>query len=326
MNLQDTELNGVINVLKPPGMTSHNVVGFLRRSLKIKKAGHTGTLDPGVAGVLPVCIGKATKTIEYMSADVKQYRAEITFGRSTDTQDGFGRTVSQSDASGLRTEEVEAALLRLRGRVSQVPPMVSALKHKGRKLYELAREGITVEREPRSIEIFEVRIIRCSGFGTPQPSVLFDVTCSKGSYVRTICHDIGQQMGCGAYMSFLVRTGTGRFLIADSYTLEEIAELSEKGLIATVLLPVEDVLPMQPVWVCDDVVKSVGHGNRVYMSGVHSMPSELADGTFVKLVNRHAGCLAVARVILEGGEDGRTETGFSGVRGGYVFQPVKVFL
>jgi len=320
-----SEINGVINVLKPPGMTSHDVVSFLRRSLQIKKAGHTGTLDPGVAGVLPVCLGKATKTIEYMSDDIKQYRAEVTFGRSTDTQDGFGQTILETDASGLRQEVVEQALLDLRGRISQIPPMVSALKHKGRKLYELAREGITVEREPRAVEIHDIKVIRCSHFGTPNPSALFDMKCSKGTYVRTICHDIGARLGYGAFMSFLVRTGTGRFHISDALTLDEITELINNNAIDRAFLPVEEVLPLAPVWIYDDAVRSVVHGNPVYSPGIQSIRDELTEGTLVKLMNQNCGCLAVARVIV-GSEEGDT-SGFNpeSTHKRYIFQPIKVF-
>lgn len=314
-------INGIINVLKPPGMTSHDVVKHLRWQLKVKKTGHTGTLDPGVAGVLPVCLGKATKTVEYMVEDIKQYRAEVTFGRVTDTQDGFGQTLQVKDASNLVVAEVFQLLNGLVGDNQQIPPMVSAIKHKGRKLYELARQGIEVHREPRNITIHEVNIIRCSGFGLPNPIVLFDIKCSKGTYVRTICHDLGHKLGCGAYMSFLVRTGTGPFHISQALTLEEISQIYESGRIQDAILPLDRALPFETVWVNDQAVSPVLHGNRVDQSKLVSFPGELQENQLVKLINQQAGCLAVAKVHFQPTEDSPK---FNDM-GRLLLQPVKVF-
>lgn len=317
---QRNEINGIINVLKPPGMTSHDVVNFMRRILKVRKAGHTGTLDPGVAGVLPICLGNATRIIEYIGDDIKQYRAEVTFGRTTDTQDSFGETIKVGDAAGITEKTAVEALLSLPGLQSQIPPMVSAVKHKGRRLYELAREGIEVDRKPRGIEIFEIEIIRCWGFGTSSPRVLFDIKCSKGTYVRTICHDIGEMLGCGGFMSFLVRLQTSRFHISDALTLEEISEITKQGSILETVLPIEKALPLTSVWVYDDVIKSVRHGNPVFLPGVESRPDNLEENELVKLMNSTAGCLAVARVVYETITDPSLN---SYTR--YIFQPVKVF-
>ncbi len=312
--------DGIINVLKPPGMTSHDVVNFLRRTMKIKKAGHTGTLDPGVAGVLPVCLGKATRIVEYLSEEIKQYRAEVTFGRSTDTQDGFGKTVRLFDASGLTEKQVEDALLSLQGQCSQIPPMVSALKYKGRRLYEIAREGMEIEREPRLIRIFKINIIKCSGFGTPNPRVLFDIKCSKGTYVRTVCHDVGEILSCGGFMSFLVRMWTGRFHISCALTLEEITEMIKKSKISEVILPLDEALPFEPVWIYDEVIKYVCHGNRIFLPGIEKLPDKLEENQLVKLINRKTGCLAVARVMFQ-----KTSGGPSLNNNSYMFQPIKVF-
>ncbi len=317
--MEHTDINGVINVLKPPGMTSHDVVNFIRRTLKTKKAGHTGTLDPGVAGVLPVCVGKATKIIEYISHDIKQYRAELTLGRSTDTQDGFGETIAEFDASGISLSSVTEAINSLRGEIQQVPPMVSALKFKGRKLYELARQGIEVEREPRKVHIFETRIIKCQDFGTPNPRMLFDVSCSKGTYVRTICHDLGNSLGCGGYMSFLVRTGAGIFKIEESLTVEEITEVVETGGLNEIMMSISEVLPLKQILVYDNVGKSISHGNRVYTAGVINMPEDLEENQIVKLINTQNQCLAIAKVINEANN---AETDIEHRK--YVFQPIKV--
>lgn len=317
--MDPTEIYGVINVLKPPGMTSHDVVNFIRRTLKIKKAGHTGTLDPGVAGVLPVCIGKATKIIEYMSDDKKYYRAELTLGRITDTQDGFGETIAESDASDIDFNKVTDAINSLKGEIEQVPPMVSALKFQGRKLYELAREGIEIERKPRKVHIFETRILKCQDFGTPNPKVLFDVCCSKGTYVRTICHDLGNALGCGGYMSFLVRTGTGMFHIKEALTIEEITEMAQANRINEFIIPINEVLSLKPVLVYDNVAKSVSHGNRVYSAGIVTMPDSLEENQIVKLVNTGDECLATAKVIIE---DNSADIDAEDRK--YVFQPIKV--
>ncbi|MDT3699385.1 MAG: tRNA pseudouridine(55) synthase TruB [Thermincola sp.] len=319
--MNSNEINGIINVLKPPGMSSHDVVAHLRWRLKVKKAGHTGTLDPGVAGVLPVCLGKATKVAEYMSEDHKLYRAEVTFGRVTDTQDGFGETLQVQDAASLEQTEVTHMLSHLVGENQQVPPMVSAVKHKGRRLYELARQGIEVHREPRTITIHEVNVIKCSGFGSPSPMVMFDVKCSKGTYVRTLCHDLGQKLGCGAFMSFLVRTGTGSFHISQALTLEEISHIYELGQIQNAILPLDRAVPFEAVLVTDQAVSPILHGNRVDLSKLVSSPDKLRENQLVKLINQQAGCLAVAKVHFEptdGLSDGND-------RGRLFIQPVKVF-
>ncbi len=321
MDMQSSGINGILNVFKPPGMTSHDVINYLRRTLKEKKAGHTGTLDPGVAGVLAVCLGKATRIIEYLEDNVKRYRAEVTFGCSTDTQDGYGKVLNKRDASALSWQEAEETLLAFKGVQQQLPPMVSAIKIKGKKLYDLAREGLEVERRPRPIEIFDIKIIRHRGFGTPSPSLLFDITCSRGTYVRTICHDLGEKVGFGGYMSFLARTGSGRFYLEDSLLLEQIVELYQQGLLHKKMMSIGTALPFEEVWVHDNAVKSVQHGNTVYEPGVMQQPAELREAQLVKLMNPKAGCLAVARVSVRDRDDSQSD-GKKRVR---ILQPVKVF-
>lgn len=217
-------MNGIINVLKPPGMTSFDVVGFLRGVLKTRKIGHTGTLDPAAVGVLPICVGNATKTIEYMTDTDKKYRAEMTLGIETDTQDATGKVLAVHDAVVDRVQ-IEKVIQTFVGPISQIPPMYSAVKMQGKKLYELAREGITVAREPRNITIHSIDNIR----HLEQGRVMFDVACSKGTYIRTLCHDIGQALGCGAHMSFLVRLQAGSFLLDHALTLEEIVQRADAG-------------------------------------------------------------------------------------------------
>jgi tRNA pseudouridine55 synthase len=199
--------------------------------------------------------------------------------------------------------------------------MVSAIKYKGRKLYELARQGIEVQREPRTITIHDVKIIRCSGFGLSNPVVLFDIKCSKGTYVRTICHDLGQKLGCGAFMSFLVRTGTGSFHISQSLTLEEISHIYESGRIQDSILPLERAIPFETLWVTDQAVSPVLHGNRLDQSKLISNPVELQENQLVKLINQQAGCLAVAKVHYEPADGNPHEN----VMRRLLIQPVKVF-
>lgn len=228
-------MDGILNVLKPPGMTSFDIVAYLRSLLKEKKIGHTGTLDPGAVGVLPVCIGKATKTIEYLTDKDKIYRAELTLGVSTDTQDNFGNVLKVCEVK-FSKEQIIDAIKSFVGRYSQVPPMYSAIKIEGKKLYQLAREGITIERKPRDVEIHSINILDIK-----ENKAVFDVECSKGTYIRTLCSDIGDRLGCGGHMSFLVRTKAGNFGLSDALTLEEIYQLSRDNSISGRLSSIEDV-------------------------------------------------------------------------------------
>lgn len=213
-------MNGVINILKPKGMTSHDVVNILRKVLKTKKVGHTGTLDPNATGVLPICIGKATKISEYLLECNKAYVGELTLGHRTDTQDGDGTIILSSDKS-VTESEIREVMSKYIGDMKQLPPMYSALKHNGKKLYELAREGITVEREPRNITIYEQNIINIED----NKKIKFYTKCSRGTYIRTICDDIGMDLGTYGYMSDLTRVEAGSFKIEDSYSLDYIKSL-----------------------------------------------------------------------------------------------------
>lgn len=208
---------GIINVLKPCGMTSHDVISFMRRVLNTKKIGHSGTLDPDAAGVLPVFAGTATRLLEYALEDGKSYRAEITFGIKTDTGDDSGTVVQKSALPVCSAEEFIAVLQDFTGVQKQLPPMYSALKLNGQPLYKLARKGIEVEREAREIFISRLELISFN----PQKAVL-DVECSKGTYIRTLLEDICARLGVCGTMSFLLRTSAGSFKIEDAVTLQEL--------------------------------------------------------------------------------------------------------
>lgn len=228
-------LDGIINVYKEQGYTSHDVVAKLRGILKQKKIGHTGTLDPAAEGVLPVCLGKGTKVCDLLTDKDKTYEAVLLLGKVTDTQDTTGEVLEESPVTVSR-EEVEAAIMSFVGEYDQVPPMYSALKVNGKKLYELAREGIEVERKARKITIKEIEILEWD-----LPRVRFSVSCSKGTYIRTLCHDIGEKLGCGGCMDKLLRTRVERFYLKDSLKLAQIEELAKEERIEEILLPVDSV-------------------------------------------------------------------------------------
>ena len=214
-------MEGIINVLKPPGMTSSDVVVWMRRVLKTKKIGHTGTLDPGVAGVLPLCVGKGTRLAEYITEQGKAYLAEVTFGVTTDTQDAFGKEVHQTKPD-LKQSDLERVIPNFLGKLSQTPPMYSAVRKEGKHLYEYARQGLSIERTPREVFIYNLKLVKW--YEGEFPRAILDIECSKGTYIRTISHDLGQALGCGAHMSNLLRVRSGPFKIQESWTLEEIEE------------------------------------------------------------------------------------------------------
>ncbi len=227
-------IHGILNVHKEKGYTSHDVVAKLRGITGQKKIGHTGTLDPDAVGVLPVCLGRATRLCDMITDRDKTYETVLLLGRVTDTQDTSGQILRTADTSELREDEVRKVILGFIGDYAQIPPMYSALKVGGRKLYELAREGIEVERKARKIQIFGIEILRIE-----LPRVKMRVTCSKGTYIRTLCHDIGECLGCGGCMEELIRTRVGRFVLKDSLTLDVLAERRAKGNLEEVLIPMD---------------------------------------------------------------------------------------
>ncbi len=206
---------GFLNIDKPQGMTSHDVVACIRRGLKFKKVGHAGTLDPMATGVLVICLGRATRLSEYAMRSRKRYRAVVALGAATTTYDAEGDVVSQQDGSGISREEVESALANFRGEIAQLPPMYSAIKRNGRKLYELAREGQEVEREARQVTIHALTLTEWSA-----GQFMLDVECSPGTYIRSLAHDLGQTVGVGAHLSGLARTASGAFTLDQAVDLD----------------------------------------------------------------------------------------------------------
>lgn len=212
-------MDGILIVNKPTGITSHDVVDFIRRKFNIRRVGHTGTLDPMAQGVLVILLGKATKLANKFIEEDKEYLAKLFLGRRTDTQDATGKVIEEKLIDNVEMDSIKAAFKKFLGEIEQIPPMVSAIKYKGKKLYQLARMGKSVARKPRRIKIKDMEII---DFDLPE--LTFRVRCSKGTYVRTLCEDIGGALGIPAHMSGLVRTRSGNFLLKDAKNLEEISE------------------------------------------------------------------------------------------------------
>ena len=234
-------IHGVINVYKEQGFTSHDVVAKLRGIVGQKKIGHTGTLDPDAVGVLPVCLGRATKLCDMLTDKDKVYEAVMLLGVETDTQDTTGQVLKSSETDEITEEQVRAAVLDFVGDYDQVPPMYSALKINGKKLYELAREGKTVERKSRRVQIHGIRIVEMN-----LPHVRMEVDCSKGTYIRTLCHDIGEKLQVGGCMEELERTKVGRFLKEDAVTLDEVRQKMEQGEGAELFTPLDQIFAELP--------------------------------------------------------------------------------
>jgi len=217
--------SGIVLVDKPKEWTSHDVVNFIRSRFNIKKVGHCGTLDPAATGLLVIVLGHATKMSETLSKSDKTYEGTMLFGLETDSQDMEGNVVSEKDVSGLTEDDIRQEFAKFAGEQEQIPPMYSAVKKDGKKLYELAREGKKVEREPRKIIIHSIDVTKVH-----LPKADFKVSCSKGTYIRTLCHDIGENLGCGGALFTLCRTCSGEFSINDAYKIEKIKEWDQETL------------------------------------------------------------------------------------------------
>lgn len=258
-------INGILNVYKEPGFTSHDVVAKLRGILKQKKIGHTGTLDPDAKGVLPVCLGRATKLCELLGDETKTYEAVLRLGIVTDTQDMSGQVLEEFPVN-VSEQQTKEAILSFVGEYMQVPPMYSALKVNGQKLCDLARQGKVVERKARRVQLFEIEILKVN-----LPNVTFRVTCSKGTYIRTLCQDIGEKLGCGGCMELLERTRVGKFEKEQSLTLSEIEELAHAGKAEDVVMTIEQFYSHLPaVYGLPETDRQLKNGN--------DLPFQLASG------------------------------------------------
>ncbi|MCR4690286.1 MAG: tRNA pseudouridine(55) synthase TruB [Lachnospiraceae bacterium] len=348
-------MNGIINVYKEKGFTSHDVVAKLRGILKQKKIGHTGTLDPDAQGVLPVCIGNATGLCGMLTDENKEYEAVLLFGFETDTQDATGTVTAkapdacydgklkepeeaedQEESTGpddstaavkkgvpavlpgkvedLTNEQVEVYIKSFIGEITQIPPMYSALKVGGRKLYELAREGIEVERKARPVTIHDIRIL-----SVDLPRVTMRITCSKGTYIRTLCHDIGRKAGCGAVMESLLRTRVGRFKIEEAKRLSEIETMVREGSFDAFLIPPDQMFLKYPAGiVTDEAKKAVQNGNKL----AAAMFSTIEDGEEAVREEQYK---TEGKLRVYDGE-GRFYGIYEWTENGSVAKPVKMFL
>lgn len=287
-------IHGVININKEKGYTSHDVVAKLRGIVGQKKIGHTGTLDPDATGVLPVCLGKATKLCDMLTDKNKTYETVMLLGISTDTQDISGEVLSEGDTSALSEELVKGAIMSFVGDYMQVPPMYSALKVNGKKLYELAREGIVVERKARPVTILDIQIKEIN-----LPRVRMEVSCSKGTYIRTLCNDIGEKLGCGACMEELLRTKVSRFELKDSLTLDEVRALKEEGRLEEILVPIDAMFEQyEAVTLKEEFMSCVYNGN-IFFPKYLAQYVALEDGKMVRVYDQDGTFIAIYKFDKE---------------------------
>jgi len=254
-------VDGILNINKPYGKTSFNVVATIRRLTGERRVGHAGTLDPAATGVLPVCLGQGTRITEFLVDTTKTYQAEIELGVVTDTYDADGRITQKKDPSGIGREQLESALSSFRGTIWQTPPMYSAVKHQGKPLYKLARAGITVERRSRPAQIHSLELVSWQ-----PPVITIEVVCGKGTYIRSMAHDLGQSIGCGAYLRNLVRLRCGLFDIRDAVSMPQFEEAYQYGYWQNYVYPVDGVLVhWEAIVVSDDAGESIRNGRPLIL-------------------------------------------------------------
>lgn len=274
-------VNGIINIYKEAGFTSHDVVAKLRGIVKQKKIGHTGTLDPDATGVLPVCLGNATKLCDMLTDKSKEYEACLLLGVTTDTQDMSGQILTRQEITCTQ-EEAREAVLSFVGGYDQIPPMYSAIKVNGKKLYELARNGIEIERKPRRVEIPKIEILACE-----LPELRFRVSCSKGTYIRALCADIGDKLGCGAAMKSLVRTRVGNFHIEEAWKLSDVEKMVAEGTLLEHVVASDKVfMEYSKVTVKQLFEKVLANGNKLKLNQIDfEKEQELMDGEMLRVYN-----------------------------------------
>ncbi|MCQ2464137.1 MAG: tRNA pseudouridine(55) synthase TruB [Oscillospiraceae bacterium] len=292
------DLNGILCVNKPQGFTSFDVVARLRGILKTRKIGHAGTLDPMATGVLPVFVGNATKACDIMPDSRKAYRASFRLGVTSDTQDSTGNVLSTSEVH-CTADDIKNIIPKFTGDIMQIPPMYSAVSVNGKRLYELARQGIEIEREPRPVTVTSLSLAE---FSEETGEGVLEVECSKGTYIRTIIHDIGTELGCGGVMTDLVRTVSNGFILSDSLTLEEIQKAADEGRAEELLMPVERVFGKYPeIHLDENCTKLYRNGVKLYAekAGIRQKDENVRyrvfsdDDAFIGLAYVKEGCLRV---------------------------------
>ena len=285
-------MNGIIIIDKPSGKTSHDVVEDVKKALSVKKAGHAGTLDPMATGVLPVCLEEATKLVQFLSTDTKDYTATMLLGVKTDTQDIEGKIIARDDPYVIH-EDIEDIFFRFVGEIEQVPPRYSAVKYKGKPLYKWARKGITIEAPRRIIKIYDITIDEVN-----LPYITFRVSCSKGTYVRSLCSDIGEMLGCGACLASLRRTRSGSFFEASAISINELENTAGKWP-PDHIIPLIDALPHIPaIYVDHKFARRLREGYQPVAETlrIYHIPS-LADGDMVKFINEDSNLVSVAKML-----------------------------
>ncbi|RYL95300.1 tRNA pseudouridine(55) synthase TruB [Sporolactobacillus sp. THM7-4] len=286
------EFEGLLPLYKPRGMTSHDCIFRLRKLLRFRKIGHTGTLDPEVDGVLVLCLGRATKVAQYLLGYRKTYKGRIRLGTSTDTEDAGGEIIMQAQVTGrISRDRIERVFSRFRGEIQQSPPMYSAVKVNGRKLYEYARKGLTVERPVRRVTIYDLRID--SDAQMYNKDIPFEVSCSKGTYVRTLAVDIGQALGYPAHLLSLTRTQAGPFTLNDCLTFEQIESLAGNGNFSSALKPLEYGLGHLDSWTIDDSLAA-----KIIHGAVLPAPEGFQNHSYA-VYNKNGDCLAIYRLHPE---------------------------
>lgn len=288
-------MDGVLNLNKPIGPTSHDMVSRLRRITGEKRIGHTGTLDPDASGVMVICLGKATRIVEYLTEWTKSYRAGAIFGKETDTEDASGNIMQVRDCSHITQSDIESVLPQFIGDIMQVPPMMSAVHHKGRRLYELARAGEIVEREPRPVTVHSIKLL---GFQSGEDAqAVLEIECSKGTYIRTLCADIGKSLGCGAHMGSLVRTAVGSFNLESAVTLDDLECHAADGTITDLLTGINDAIHAMPaVSVSDNDALKIANG--VKLNADHLYNTSYTLDASVRIIDHLGNLIAIGRFVL----------------------------
>ena len=287
--------DSIVNLFKPVGPTSFDMVCSVRKILGVKKAGHIGTLDPAAEGVLPICLNRSTRIIQFLSPLQKTYRATLELGSETDTQDATGRKISTKDPSLVNETKIKQVFQTFLGEKDQIPPMYSAKKKNGIPLYKLARNGINIARDPVKITIYSIDFIK-----KEENQVLFEVRCSAGTYIRTLSHDIGKKLGCYAHMVRLTRTKVGLFGLGRTLTLEELKLAYEEGSLPEKLLPLEEALNFLPaIRVKEEYLESVSHGVALSKCFLETLPDRFEPGHYFRVFGNNDKVVAVVEPVVD---------------------------
>ena len=287
--------NNVVNLFKPSGPTSFDMVWSVRKILGVKKAGHIGTLDPIADGVLPICLNQSTRIIQFLSSLQKTYRATLELGSETDTQDATGQKISTNDPSLINEAKMKQVFQTFVGEQDQIPPMYSAKKKNGIPLYKLARNGINIHRDPVKVVVYSIDFIKKEG-----NRVLFEVRCSSGTYIRTLSHDVGKKLGCYAHMVRLTRTKVGLFCLGRTLTLEELKTSHEEGSLSKKLLHLEEVLNFLPtIRVKEEYLKSISHGVALSKCFLEALPERFEPGHYFRVLGNNDKILAVVEPVVD---------------------------